>query len=241
MVYSFRLSLPRAHGCDGAFVGTGIFRTCDRYSLGPTVGQGIKSTPIRYCWQAPEPEVTASEKARRFQAIVLPHIDSAFNLARWLARSEQDAEDIVQEAYLRAFKFFDGFHGDDGRPWLLTIVRNTFYTWYQQNKAQKEDTEFDEEVHSGETEVSGVTQRLDNDPEALLIQKDARRQLERGLKALSPEFREVLVMRELEELSYKEIAGIVGIPIGTVMSRLARGRKQLAESLVSTSRVHDGP
>jgi RNA polymerase sigma-70 factor, ECF subfamily len=175
--------------------------------------------------------VTASEKARRFQAIVLPHIDSAFNLARWLARNEQDAEDIVQEAYLRAFRFFDGFHGDDGRPWLLTIVRNTFYTWYQQNKAQKEDTEFDEELHSAETENSAATQRIDNNPEALLIQKDARRQLERGLKALSPEFREVLVMRELEELSYKEIAGIVGIPIGTVMSRLARGRKQLAESL----------
>lgn len=182
-------------------------------------------------WQAREPEVTASEKASRFQAIVLPHIDSAFNLARWLARNEQDAEDIVQEAYLRAFTFFDGFHGHDGRPWLLTIVRNTFYTWYQQKKAQKDDTEFDEEVHSVETADPGARQCVDNDPEALLIQKDGRQQLERGLKALSPEFREVLVLRELEGLSYKEIAGIVGIPIGTVMSRLARGRKQLAEIL----------
>jgi len=175
--------------------------------------------------------LTASQKEGRFHAIVLPHIDSAFNLARWLARNEQDAEDIVQEAYLRAFKFFDGFHGEDARPWLLGIVRNTFYTWYQRNKTQKESTEFDEELHSVETEDSAATQRADNNPETLLIQQDSRRQLDKALKALSAEFREVLVMRELEDLSYKEIAGIIGIPIGTVMSRLARGRKQLAEIL----------
>ena len=175
--------------------------------------------------------MAASQKESRFQAIVLPHLDSAFNLARWLARNEQDAEDIVQEAYLRAFKFFDGFHGEDGRPWLLGIVRNTFYTWYQQNKTQKESTEFDEELHSIETEDCVGTQRVDNNPEALLIQKDSQREVHQALKALSAEFREVLVMRELEDLSYKEIAGIVGIPIGTVMSRLARGRKQLAEIL----------
>lgn len=175
--------------------------------------------------------MAASQKESRFQAIVLPHIDSAFNLARWLARNEQDAEDIVQEAYLRAFKFFDGFHGEDGRPWLLGIVRNTFYTWYQQNKTQNESVEFDEDLHGGETEDYVAMQRADDGPEALLIRKESQREVHQALKGLSAEFREVLVMRELEDLSYKEIAGIVGIPIGTVMSRLARGRKQLAEIL----------
>jgi RNA polymerase sigma-70 factor, ECF subfamily len=175
--------------------------------------------------------LAASQKESRFQAIVLPHIDSAFNLARWLSRNDQDAEDIVQEAYLRAFKFFDGFHGENGRPWLLGIVRNTFYTWYQQNQTQRESAEFDEELHSIEAQHSLGTGRVDNDPEALLMQQDSRRQIHQALKALSAEFREVLVMRELENLSYKEIAGIVGIPIGTVMSRLARGRKQLAAIL----------
>jgi RNA polymerase sigma-70 factor (ECF subfamily) len=175
--------------------------------------------------------LAASQKESRFQALVLPHIDSAFNLARWLARNDQDAEDIVQEAYLRAFKFFDGFHGEDGRPWLLSIVRNTFYGWYQQRKAEGGSIEFDEDLHGLGTDDSGGTQRADNNPEALLAQKDTRREVHQALKALSAEFREVLVMRELEDLSYKEIAGIVGIPIGTVMSRLARGRKQLAEIL----------
>lgn len=175
--------------------------------------------------------MTASPKERRFQAIVLPHLDSAFNLARWLARNDHDAEDIAQEAYLRAFKFFDGFHGDDARPWLLSIVRNTFYTWYQQNKIQRESDPFDEQVHGGPSAGAFEGAVADTDPETLLAQKDGQRQLHRALEALSVEFREVLVMRELEDLSYKQIATIVGIPIGTVMSRLARGRKQLAEIL----------
>lgn len=180
--------------------------------------------------------MTASTKEKRFQALVLPHLDSAFNLARWLTRSPQEAEDIVQEAYLRAFKFFDSFHGEDGRVWLLGIVRNTFYSWYQRNKTQAQSTVFDEELHSIAAEISAATQYADNNPEALLIQKDSQRQLHRALEALSVEFREVIVMRELEELSYKQIAGIVGIPIGTVMSRLGRGRKQLAAILASTNR-----
>jgi len=175
--------------------------------------------------------LAASQKESRFQAIVLPHIDSAFNLARWLSRNDQDAEDIVQEAYLRAFKFFDGFHGENGRPWVLGIVRNTFYTWYQQNRTQKESAEFDERLHGIAAETSLGTERVDSDPEARLMQQDSRRQIHQALKALSPACREVLIMRELEDLSYKEIAGIVGIPIGTVMSRLARGRKQLAAIL----------
>ncbi|OIR15913.1 ECF RNA polymerase sigma factor SigR [mine drainage metagenome] len=172
-------------------------------------------------------------KEKRFQAMVLPHLDSAFNLARWLARNNQDAEEIVQEAYLRAYKFFDGFHGEDGRAWLLSIVRNTFYTWYRQNRAEGQTTQFEEELHSiGNTDSSNADHDDDN-PETLLMQKDCQRQMQLALETLSVEFREVMVLRELEDMSYKQIAGITGIPIGTVMSRLGRGRKQLAEILAS--------
>lgn len=176
----------------------------------------------------------ALTKEKRFQAEVMPHLDSAFNLARWLSRSNQDAEDIVQEAYLRAYKFFDGFHGEDGRAWLLSIVRNTFYTWYRQNKAGAQNTQFEEQLHSTRSADTGVAP--DNDPEYQLIQKDSQRQMQQALEALSVEFREVMVLRELEDMSYKQIAGIAGIPIGTVMSRLGRGRKQLAEILAAKKR-----
>ena len=180
--------------------------------------------------------MSVSNKDERFQAMVLPHLNSAFNLARWLTRSHQDAEDIVQEAYLRAFKFFDSFHGEDGRAWILSIVRNTFYTWYQQKKMESQNTQFEEGLQDNKAEDTTTMQYADDNPEALLIQKDNRRELQQALEALSVEFREVIVMRELEELSYKQIAGIVGIPIGTVMSRLGRGRKQLAAILASTNR-----
>ncbi|SDY43975.1 RNA polymerase sigma-70 factor, ECF subfamily [Collimonas sp. OK242] len=172
-----------------------------------------------------------STKKQRFQASVLPHLNSAFNLACWLTRSRQDAEDVVQEAYLRAFKFFDSFHGDDSRAWLLTIVRNTFYTWYQEQQKQRQQTVFDEDVHICQTGDGSGMAYADNNPETLLMQKDSERQLQQALQALPLEFREVMVMRELEELSYKQIAAIVGIPIGTVMSRLGRGRKLLATIL----------
>ena len=177
---------------------------------------------------------TERSREERFRAMVLPHLDSAFNLARWLTRNPQEAEDIVQEAYLRAFKFFDSFHGEDGRAWLLGIVRNTFYTWYQQHKEQARNTHFEEELHGAHLEDAADAH--EHDPEAQLIQKDNRRELQQALEALSVELREVIVMRELEDLSYKQIAGIVGIPIGTVMSRLGRGRKQLAGILAGTNR-----
>lgn len=173
-----------------------------------------------------------SEKKRRFQSLVLPHLNSAFNLACWLTRSRQDAEDVVQEAYLRAFKFFDSFHGEDGRAWLLTIVRHTFYTWYHENHAQMQSTLFDEELHS--FGAAGLPQ-TDNNPETLLMRRDSERALRQALEALPLEFREVVVMRELEDLSYKQIAGIVGIPTGTVMSRLGRGRKLLAKILAPSN------
>lgn len=176
------------------------------------------------------PPITTKEK--RFQAMVLPHLDSAFNLARWLTRNNQDAEEIVQEACLRAYKFFDGFHGEDGRAWLLGIVRNTFFTWYRQNRAEGQTTQFEEELHSTGNTGPGVVSHADT-PEALLMQKDCQRQIQQALEALSVEFREVMVLRELEGMSYKQIAGITGTPIGTVMSRLGRGRRQLADILAT--------
>jgi RNA polymerase sigma-70 factor (ECF subfamily) len=176
-----------------------------------------------------------SSKSTRFQTMVLPHLRSAFNLAYWLTRNRQDAEDVVQEACLRAFKFFDGFHGDDSRAWLLTIVRNTFYTWYRQNHdAEAETTEFDEDVHSVIAQEDG--QQVGENPEHVLMQKDGAHALEQALDSLPIEFREVMILRELEELSYKQIAAIVGIPIGTVMSRLGRGRKLLAQALAPEKR-----
>ncbi|KAF3998096.1 sigma-70 family RNA polymerase sigma factor [Glaciimonas immobilis] len=177
--------------------------------------------------------MTQSHKEARFQAIVMPHLNAAFNLARWLTRNGPDAEDIVQEAYLRAFTFFDSFVGEDGRAWLLTIVRNTFYTWHQQNKTQ--NTTFDEQYHIDEDENFTALQehdtRRDNNPESILLQKDSQRQLLHALKALPLAFREVMVLRELEELSYKQIATIIGIPVGTVMSRLGRGRELLQKKI----------
>jgi RNA polymerase sigma-70 factor (ECF subfamily) len=176
--------------------------------------------------------VTEPTRTERFQQVALPHLNAAYNLARWLTRNDHDAEDIVQEAYLRAFKFFDGFHGEDARPWLLAVVRNTTYTWLQQRREHSLDTPFEEDLHS--LDESGSVKALgqmDSDPESILAQRDDGRLLNRALEQLPAEFREVLVLRELEDLSYKEIASIASIPIGTVMSRLARGRKLLGECL----------
>ncbi|HEX3100302.1 MAG TPA: sigma-70 family RNA polymerase sigma factor [Pyrinomonadaceae bacterium] len=162
-------------------------------------------------------------KAENFEAIIVPHLNAAYNLARWLTRDGTDAEDVVQEAYLRAFKFFDGFHGGDGRAWVLKIVRNTCYSWLQKNRGHEIVTEFDEEQHSGEG----------GDPEAALIGKIDSQILKRLLEELPLEFREVVILRELEGLSYREIAVIADLPLGTVMSRLARARQRLQTSLTA--------
>jgi RNA polymerase sigma factor (sigma-70 family) len=156
-------------------------------------------------------------KLARFEETVLPHLNAAYNLARWLVRNEVDAQDMVQEATLRAFKFFGGFRGGDSRAWLLTIVRNTCYTWLQQNRAQELTTPFDEEAHN----VEG------HNPETILLESANRQMLKQVLEELPVEFREIVILRELEGLSYKEIAGIADVPVGTVMSRLARARKRL--------------
>ena len=158
-----------------------------------------------------------------FEELILPHLDAAYNLARWLTRNTQDAEDIVQEAYLRAFRFFDGFRGGNARTWLLKIVRNTCYTWLDQNRAQQVTDTFDEQVNTDVTESQN--------PETLLLQKADGQLLNQALEELPMAFREVFVLLELEGLSYKGIAEVLGIPIGTVMSRLARARTRLRELL----------
>lgn len=162
-------------------------------------------------------------KIKRFEQSVLPHLDAAYNLARWLTRNDQDAEDVVQESYLRAFKFFDGFHSTDARPWLLAIVRNTYYTLIQKQRAHEDITPFDEEIHSVDPE--------NQNPEELVLQSINNQLLRDAIEDLPIEFREVIVLRELEGLSYKEIADIGAIPLGTVMSRLARARKRLQHYL----------
>ena len=156
-----------------------------------------------------------------FEETMLPHLDAAHNLARWLLRNEQDAQDVVQEAYLRAFKSFDGFHGSNGRAWLLTIVRNTSYTLLKKNRAVDLTTTFDEEIHAiGRESVSPAT-ILEHAEDAELIKN--------AMNELPTEFREILTLRHQEELSYLEIGEILKIPTGTVMSRLARARAKLRE------------
>src|ERR1700752_384479 len=156
-----------------------------------------------------------------YEEALLPHLDAAYNLARWLTRNERDAEDVVQEAYLRAFKHFDAFKGGDARPWLLAIVRNTYYTWIQRNRPPETPATFDEEKNAPISDVP--------DPEMLLLQVADRRMLRRALRKLPAEFLEVIVLREFEELSYKQIAEVIQVPVGTVMSRLARARRRLAQ------------
>ena len=153
----------------------------------------------------------------------MPHLDAAYNLARWLTGNDHDAEDVVQEAYLRAFKFFDSFHGTSGRAWLFTVVRNTTYTWLKRNRAPEPTHSLDESLHAG------VDESLN--PERLALQIADRQMVRQALELLPVEYREVIVLREFEELSYKQIASITGVPLGTVMSRLARARQRLQEIL----------
>ena len=165
-------------------------------------------------------------KAVRFEEIVLPHLGPAYNLARWLVHNQHDAEDLVQEAYLRAFKFFSGYYGGDSRAWLLTIVRNTCYTWLQQNRALRLAEPIEDKLDEVGLDFA--------DPEMLLLQSVDAQIVRHALQELPIEFREIVVMREIEGLSYKEIANIVDVPIGTVMSRLARGRKRLHALLANS-------
>lgn len=170
-------------------------------------------------------QLAEQTKLASFEQAVLPHLGAAYNLARWLTRNAADAEDVVQEAYLRAFKYFSGFRGGDSRSWLLTVVRNTCYTWMQQNRARELATAFDDEIDNLSSDAAN--------PETRLLSHIDTQLLKQALESLPLEFREVVVLRELEGMSYKEIADIADIPLGTVMSRLARARKRLHQYLTN--------
>jgi RNA polymerase sigma-70 factor (ECF subfamily) len=163
------------------------------------------------------------EQRERFEQSVLPHLDAAYNLARWLTNSDQDAQDVVQEACLRALKFFNTFRGENARAWLLTIVRRTCYSWLSKNRAHQPVLEPTEELE-------GLEDPGPN-PDALLARTSDLEAVRRAVEQLPVEFREAIVLREMEGLSYKEIADAVSVPIGTVMSRLARARKHLQQYL----------
>lgn len=174
-----------------------------------------------------------NQELARFEQRVLPHLDAAFNLARWLVGNDHDAQDLAQESCVRALKYFASFHGTDARAWLLTIVRNTTFTWLRQHRMQEltipiEDDHFDSA--SAASEIVGLSS---SNPETQLSQQADADQLRQAIEQLPVEFREVMVLRELEELPYKQIASITGVPVGTVMSRLARARKRLQQILKS--------
>lgn len=184
-----------------------------------------------------------NNKLARFEQCVLPHLDAAYNLARWLSGNSHDAQDLAQEAYLRALKYFDSFHGVDARSWLLTIVRNTSYTWLRQNRKGDVHITFEDDYFDNAAEDHSNHLSTPN-PETQLMQQADDALLKLTIEQLPVEFREVIVLRELEELSYKQIAAITGIPVGTVMSRLARARKRLQQVLspcVATAASKDLP
>jgi RNA polymerase sigma factor (sigma-70 family) len=168
------------------------------------------------------------EQRARFERAMLPHLGAAYNLARWLTGSAQQAEDLAQDSYVRALSFFDGFRGEDGRAWLLAIVRNTCYEWLKKNRKYQQSCADAEEVDRAADRAP--------DPEEQQLRQADRRTVQESLEKLPEEYREVLVLRELEGMSYKQIARVTEAPIGTVMSRLARARKRLGQVLAAAGR-----
>ena len=174
--------------------------------------------------------MSGPDKFSRFEQAVLPHLDAAYNLARWLMRDENEAADVVQDACLRALRFIGGLRGGDGRSWLLAIVRNTCYSHLKRRAGREQESEFDDEIHSPDSESAN--------PEVLVERSSDSESLRHALESLPEEFREIIVMRELEGMGYKEIAEVAGIPIGTVMSRLARARERL-QRILTVGRVKE--
>jgi RNA polymerase sigma-70 factor, ECF subfamily len=170
--------------------------------------------------EAPVPPVPST-----FEATMLPHLDAAYNFARWLLRHDQDAQDAVQDAFLRAYRAFDRFRGGDGRAWLLTIVRNVCYSRLRDSRRHAAVETFDDDAHSGVDDHAELN--------AVAWREIRAERLQQGLEELAPEFREVIVLHEMEGLAYREIAAIADVPIGTVMSRLARARRKLQNALLS--------
>jgi RNA polymerase sigma factor (sigma-70 family) len=169
--------------------------------------------------------IADSQRPVSFETIMLPHLDAAYNLARWITRNEDDAQDVVQEAYIRALRFFGSFTGGSGRAWLLAIVRNTCYSWMQRNRPAEPLVLFDENEH--------FQDGGDPNPEAEFLLRARRESLERCIRELPVEFRAIIVMRELEGMSYREVAEAAEVPVGTVMSRLARARRRLEQCILS--------
>jgi len=167
-----------------------------------------------------------------FEQVFLPHLDAAYNLARWLLRNDQDAEDAVQEAYLRAYKAFSRFRGGDGKAWFMTILRNVCYTTLKKSRSHETPEPFDEEIHqaAGQSDVREAFR-----------QKANAESLHQALEKLPDEFREIIVLHDLEGLAYKQIAAVIGIPIGTVMSRLARARGRLRAEIVASNVKQSSP
>lgn len=170
--------------------------------------------------------LTEPTRLTEFERQVLPHLDAAYNLARFLMRNEQDAEDVVQEASLRAFRFFENFRGENSRAWFLSIVRNTSFTALKGKRTNEANVVFDEELHGGQSPPMDAGIALD--------QAQDRQMVRAAIEQLPAEFREAITLRELEDCSYKEIADIANVPVGTVMSRLARARRQLQLILSQT-------
>ena len=170
-----------------------------------------------------------------FETLAVPHMRAAYTLAYWLVRSRADAEDIVQEAYIRAYRAFDSFEGSDCKPWLLAIVRNRALTFIGQRKRASNVVSFEDAFHTLEGGEPGESRIPSNEPsaEAVLIADGERSRVMQALGELPPLFREVLVLREIEELSYRDIAEVAGVPIGTVMSRLARARDRLRDIVIA--------
>src|ERR1700722_1447605 len=194
---------------------------------------GIHTDPTRSKWR--KLGLSKEDLNKRFELLVLPHLDSAYNLARWLLHDEQDAKDVVQEALLRAFRFFDQFRGMDARPWLLKIVRNTSFTWLQQKRAKNavslDDDEEDQNQIQGAAASSHAAGSVSAAPPELMLAKVDRQIMNAAIERLPIKFKEVLLLREFEDLSYKEIAMIAEVPVGTVMSRLGRARALLTKHL----------
>ncbi len=179
--------------------------------------------------------MTEQERNQRFRTMALPHLDAAYNLARWLVRDDHHAQDAVQEACMRAIRSLDGLRGETARPWLLAIVRNVCFDQLRAQRASDDFVAYDEDAHGAVAASSSLAANpIGDDPARLLARADDRRLVNEALARLPTPFREVIVLRDIEELSYKEIAQIAAIPLGTVMSRLARGRKLLLEMLSGT-------
>ncbi len=172
-----------------------------------------------------------AEKRARFVRLVLPHLDAAYSLAAWLVRDDAQAEEAVQEACLRAFRYFGGLRGDDARPWLLGIVRNTCYSQLQRARQDGDPLQFEDEGCGEDAVAAGAVVSFPVNPEVAAIRQADRERVHEGLRALPVEFREAVVLREIHGLSYREIAQACEVPIGTVMSRLARGRRLLQQAL----------